>query len=76
METIRILVFTTLAILFFNSYPLTAVMIVFLALLNDGALISIAYDRTRTAPTPQAWNMSKILGVSGILGLICCFGNL
>ena len=71
VETIRILVFTTLAILFFNSYPLTAVMIVFLALLNDGALISIAYDRTRTAQTPQAWKMSKILGVSGILGLIC-----
>ena len=73
VETIRILVFTTLAILFFNSYPLTAVMIVFLALLNDGALISIAYDRTRTAQTPQAWKMSKILSISGILGLICVF---
>ncbi len=48
-------------------------MIVFLALLNDGALISIAYDRTRTAQSPQSWNMTRTLGVSGVLGLICVF---
>jgi hypothetical protein len=43
-ETLRVLVFMTLAILIFNFYPLTAVMIVILALLNDGAILSIAYD--------------------------------
>ncbi len=71
IETIRVLVFTTLAILFFNSYPLTAVMIVVLALLNDGALISIAFDRTKTAQEPQNWNMFRTLGVASGLGLIC-----
>lgn len=43
-ETLRVLMFMTLAILIFNFYPLTAVMIVMLALLNDGAILSIAYD--------------------------------
>ncbi len=46
-ETLRVLLFMTLAILIFNFYPLTAVMIVMLALLNDGAILSIAYDRVR-----------------------------
>ena len=36
-ETLRVLLFMTAAILVFNFYPLTAVMIVMLALLNDGA---------------------------------------
>jgi H+-transporting ATPase len=71
IETIRVLVFTTLAILFFNSYPLTAVMIVVLALLNDGALISIAFDRTKTAQEPQNWDMFRTLGMASGLGLIC-----
>src|ERR1039457_2845867 len=39
-ETLGIMVFMTLSILIFNSYPLTAVMIVMLALLNDGAILS------------------------------------
>ncbi len=43
-ETLRVLFFMTLAILIFNFYPVTAVMIVMLALLNDGAILSIAYD--------------------------------
>ena len=38
-ETLRVLFFMTLAILVFNFYPLTAVMIVMLALLNDGAIL-------------------------------------
>jgi H+-transporting ATPase len=46
-ETIRVLLFMTLSILIFNFYPVTAVMIVLLALLNDGAILSIAYDRVR-----------------------------
>jgi H+-transporting ATPase len=71
IETIRVLVFITLSILVFGSYPLTAIMIVLLALLNDGALISIAYDRTKTADTPQNWNMGLILGIASVLGAVC-----
>ena len=44
-QTIRVLLFMILSILVFNFYPVTAVMILLLALLNDGAILSIAYDR-------------------------------
>ncbi|MGA7540043.1 MAG: plasma-membrane proton-efflux P-type ATPase [Steroidobacteraceae bacterium] len=67
-ETIRVLLFMTLSILVFNFYPVTAVMIVLLALLNDGAILSIAYDRVRYSDRPEAWNMHRVLGVATILG--------
>ena len=69
-ETLRVLFFMTLAILVFNFYPLTAVMIVMLALLNDGAILSIAYDNVHYKDQPEAWNMRVVLGISTVLGLI------
>lgn len=68
-ETVRVLLFMTLAILVFNFYPVTPVMIVLLALLNDGAILSIAYDRVRYARTPERWDMKLVLGVGSLLGL-------
>jgi H+-transporting ATPase len=69
-ETIRVLFFMTAAILIFNFYPLTAVMIVMLALLNDGAILSIAYDNVHYKEQPEAWNMRVVLGIATALGLI------
>jgi H+-transporting ATPase len=69
-ETLRVLFFMTLAILVFNFYPLTAVMIVMLVLLNDGAILSIAYDNVHYKDRPEAWNMRMVLGISTVLGLI------
>ena len=76
-ETLRVLFFMTLAILIFNFYPLTAVMIVMLALLNDGAILSIAYDNVHYKDQPEAWNMRMVLGIStvlGIIGVVSAFG--
>jgi H+-transporting ATPase len=76
-ETLRVLLFMTLAILVFNFYPLTAVMIVMLALLNDGAILSIAYDNVHYKDKPEAWNMRMVLGVAtvlGVLGPVAAFG--
>jgi len=69
-ETLRVLFFMTLSILIFNFYPLTAVMIVMLALLNDGAILSIAYDNVHYKDQPEAWNMRVVLGIATVLGLI------
>jgi H+-transporting ATPase len=69
-ETLRVLLFMTLAILIFNFYPLTAVMIVMLALLNDGAILSIAYDNVQYRDQPEAWNMRVVLGIATVLGVI------
>jgi H+-transporting ATPase len=76
-ETIRVLLFMTLSILVFNFYPVTAVMIVLLALLNDGAILSIAYDRVHYSDRPEAWNMRVVLGLAtalGVFGVIASFG--
>lgn len=69
-ETLRVLLFMTLAILVFNFYPLTAVMIVMLALLNDGAILSIAYDNVHYKDQPEAWNMRLVLGIATVLGVV------
>ncbi|MGA8400293.1 MAG: HAD-IC family P-type ATPase, partial [Stellaceae bacterium] len=69
-ETLRVLLFMTLAIVVFNFYPLTAIMIVMLALLNDGAILSIAYDDVRYRNQPEAWNMRLVLGIATVLGLV------
>jgi H+-transporting ATPase len=76
-ETLRVLFFMTLAILVFNFYPLTAVMIVMLALLNDGAILSIAYDNVHYRDKPEAWNMRLVLAIStvlGVIGVVAAFG--
>lgn len=76
-ETIRVLLLMTLSILIFNFYPVTAVMIVMLALLNDGAILSIAYDNVRYKNRPESWDMRLILGIAtvlGVIGLVASFG--
>jgi H+-transporting ATPase len=76
-ETIRVLLFMTASILIFNFYPVTAVMIVLLALLNDGPILAIAYDNVHYQNRPEAWNMKLVLQISsvlGFLGVVASFG--
>jgi H+-transporting ATPase len=69
-ETIRVLLFMTLAIVVFNFYPVTAVMIVLIAVLNDFPIMMIAYDNTIVAPRPVRWDMERVLTVSSVLGMM------
>lgn len=76
-ETLRVLLFMTTSILVFNFYPVTAVMIVMLALLNDGAILSIAYDNVHYSNAPEKWNMRIVLGIAtalGVIGVVSAFG--
>ncbi len=68
-ETIRVLLFITLSIIIFNFYPVTAVMIVLLALFNDGPIMAIAFDRVRYSNQPEQWQMRIVLGVATVLGI-------
>jgi H+-transporting ATPase len=69
-ETIRVLFFITLSIIVFQFYPVTALMIVLLALLNDAPIMSIAYDNVKVSDRPDRWNMRIVLGLATILGLV------
>ena len=68
-ETIRIILFMTLSIIVFDFYPITALMIILLALLNDIPILAIAYDNTRIHQSPVRWNMRELLTVSSVLGI-------
>ena len=69
-ETIRVLFFVTFAILVFNFYPITAIMIVLLALFNDAPILAIAYDNVVTPRRPVRWDMYKVLVLSTLLGFV------
>ena len=75
-ETIRVLLFMTLSIIVFNFYPVTAIMIVLLAILNDLPIMMIAFDNAPTAEKPVRWNMARVLTVAtalGFTGLVASF---
>ncbi len=75
-ETIRILFFIALSIIFFNFYPVTALMIVLLAILNDIPIMTISYDNVRYQNEPLTWNMKRLLLMAtflGIFGVISSF---
>jgi H+-transporting ATPase len=74
-ETIRVLIFLTLSIIAFNFYPLTAVMIVILALLNDLPIMMIAYDNVKIHEHPVRWNMRDVLVVASLLGVTGVFSS-
>ena len=67
-ETIRIMFFMVLAMLVYNVYPITAIMIILLALLNDLPIMTIAYDNTWLDPQPVRWKMHNVLTISSVLG--------
>ena len=69
-ETIRIMFFVVAAMIVFKFYPITTVMIILLALLNDLPILTIAYDNTWLDPKPVRWDMRRVLTLATVLGLI------
>jgi H+-transporting ATPase len=74
-ETIRVLFFIVTSIIVFNFYPVTAVMIVLLALFNDVPIMAIAYDNVKFSKAPERWNMRNILIISTLLGIVGVFSS-
>jgi H+-transporting ATPase len=78
-ETIRIMIFVVLSMIVFNIYPITTVMIILLALLNDLPIMTIAFDNTWLDPKPVRWDMRRVLTVAttlGSVGVVQTFGIL
>ncbi|QVL54752.1 MAG: plasma-membrane proton-efflux P-type ATPase [Simkaniaceae bacterium] len=76
-ETCRLLFFLFLAMILFKIQPLTAVMIILIALLNDIPIMMIAYDHMRIEKEPVKWNMKEIFTISiglATVGVISTFG--
>jgi H+-transporting ATPase len=68
-ETIRVVLFVTLSIVVFDFFPVTPIQIVLLAILNDAAILTIAYDRVQASPRPERWDLHEVLTIATVLGL-------
>jgi H+-transporting ATPase len=68
--TLDIMFVVVLATIFFGFSPLTPVMIILIALLDDIPIMTIAYDNTRLPGQPVRWHMRRLLLVSGFMGLM------
>ena len=78
-ETIRIMFFVVAAMMCFDFYPITAIMIILLAFLNDVPIMTIAYDRTGAEQQPVRWQMHQVITVAtamGVVGVVGSFGML
>ncbi len=74
-ETIRILLFMTASIIIFQFFPINALMLVLLALLNDLPIMTIAYDNVNYSNKPEKWDMRTLLGIATFLGIIGVFST-
>ena len=72
-ETIRLVLFMTASILIYNFYPVTTLMVVLLALLNDVPIMMIAYDNAPVAARPVRWDMPRVLTIASAVGLYGVF---
>ncbi len=68
-ETIRVILFVFFAVAFFGDVPVTATMIVLLALLNDIPVIAIAYDNVVAHKKPIRWHFNETLFIATLLGI-------
>lgn len=76
-ETVRLLLFLLTAILVYDTHPLTALMIILIALLNDIPIMMIAYDNMEVIPKPAEWSLHEIIIIAvglSIVGVVSTFG--
>jgi H+-transporting ATPase len=59
-----------------NFFHLPIAMMMLITILNDGTLITIAYDNTEASPTPNRWNIRALFDVSSVLGGVSCISSL
>ena len=68
--TLDIMVLVVASIVFFEFQPITAIMIVVLALLDDIPIMTIAYDNVPASSRPVRWDMRHILLFASVMGLL------
>src|SRR5882757_473677 len=68
--TIAIMVFVVLASIYYHFFPLTAIMLIALALLDDVPIMTIAFDNATVPSQPVRWELDRVLVISSVLGLL------
>lgn len=68
--SVDIMVFIVLATVAYGNFPLTPIMIIALALLDDFPIMTIAFDNAFVSPRPVRWDMKRVLTISSVLGAL------
>jgi H+-transporting ATPase len=53
-----------------RTFIIPLIALIFITLLNDGTIISIAYDNVQPAMHPERWNLLLLYMISGFMGVI------
>lgn len=69
--TITIMGFVVLASIYYGFFPLTALMLIALALLDDIPIMTIAFDNAKVDSKPIKWKMEQVLTISSVIALVC-----
>jgi H+-transporting ATPase len=57
-------------------FKMPVLMLMLITLLNDGTLITIAYDYAKANETPDKWNLPALFLASSVLGGVSCLSSL
>ena len=57
-------------------FHVPVLMLMLITLLNDGTMVTIAYDKTVPSPAPSTWNLPVLFMVSSVLGAVSCISSL
>ena len=57
-------------------FHMPVILLMLITLLNDGTLISIAYDNAVASQAPNRWNLPCLFTVSSTLGMVACVSSL
>mmetsp|Transcript_12052 Transcript_12052/g.21478 ORF Transcript_12052/g.21478 Transcript_12052/m.21478 type:complete len:965 (+) Transcript_12052:165-3059(+) len=84
--TLQLLVFFFVGVLWlhpqdYNSefprfWGMPVIALIMITLLNDGTIISIAYDNVQSSKNPEVWNLPAVYVVSTVLGMIACVSSI
>ncbi|WZZ80433.1 hypothetical protein YC2023_101005 [Brassica napus] len=58
--------FTLLALIWEYDFP--PFMVLIIAILNDGTIMTISKDRVRPSPTPESWKLNQIFATGIVIG--------
>lgn len=59
-----------------DFFHMPVLMLMLITLLNDGTLITIAYDYATASDTPNKWNIPALFVTSSVLGMVSCLSSL
>ena len=59
-----------------NFFYLPVLALIVITILNDGTLITVAYDNVKPGKLPEVWNLRMLYLVSTVLGMVAVISSL